>query len=207
MDDQEDGLFVTAGIETPVGHLNEARRLWGLGHRIIEAAVDDPGDRTADGKASAKLKWVKNELRKQLRLVEHLVPGMDADSLELFRLCSYADGRRIVINQSAGIGWSRSQYQGDPAKLKADLSDWFTQVTDWFEGIRKQVGQEITRDDIAREYHKLAGSIGTNKQKRYDELKSMFATAGFEHPAKHSDSALKSILSDASKRGINKLKK
>lgn len=141
MDDQEDGLFVTAEIETPVGHLNEARRLWGVGHRIIEAAVDDPGDRTADGKASAKLKWVKNELRKQLHQVEPLVPELNAGSLELFRLCSYADGRRIVIDQSAGIGWSRSQYQGGPDKLKADLQDWSDQVTDWFECVRKQVGQ------------------------------------------------------------------
>jgi len=140
MDDQ-DGLFVTAGIKSPVGHVDEARRLWGVGHRIIEAAVDDPGDRTADGKASAKLKWVKDELRKQLRRVEHLVPGMDAKSLELFRLCSYKDGRRVVIDKSAGIAWTLNQYQGGPDKLKADLQDWSEQVTDWFEDVRKQVGQ------------------------------------------------------------------
>ena len=139
MNNLKDELFVTAGIKTPVGHVDEARRLWRAGHRIIQAAVEGPVDRTADGKASADLYWVKNELRKQLRQVEHLVPGMNAGSLELFRLCDDGRGSRVVIDSSAGIAWTLSQYQDGPTKLRADMDDWSDQVIEWFEGIRNQI--------------------------------------------------------------------
>ena len=139
MNNLKDDLFVTAGIKTPVGHVDEARRLWRVGHRIIEAAVDGPADRSVDRKASADLHWVETELLKQLRQVELLVPGLDAGSLELFRLCNYKDGRRIVIDKSAGIAWTRSQHRGD---LRADMNDWSDQMSDWFTSIRNQVADD-----------------------------------------------------------------
>ena len=188
MDDREDGLFVTAGIKTPAGHLEEARRLWEVGHRIIEAEVDGRSDEAGDRIASAKLKWVKNELRKQLRLVEHLIPGMDADSLELFRLCSYADGRRVVIDRSAGIAWSVSQYQGGPTKLKADLNDWSAQVNSWFEGIRKQVGQvkpakkptanDLMKAELASNFEAVKGFTADQWAARIGKAKSTVVGTG-----------------------------
>lgn len=65
----------------------------------------------------------------------------------------------------------------------------------------KSEAKAIMPDDIAKEYHRL-GSETNRKQPRYEKLKPMFIKAGIDYPERHEDSRLKSILSDASKRGI-----
>jgi hypothetical protein len=68
----------------------------------------------------------------------------------------------------------------------------------------EQAEAKPTRDDIARRYFELETTLGKNKQIRYEALADIFERADIEHPPEHGKSQLKSILSDAATRGINR---
>lgn len=70
--------------------------------------------------------------------------------------------------------------------------------------LKEPTAQE-NRNQIARRYFELEQELGTkDRQKRYQSLSFEFAQAGYEFPADHDKSKLKSILSGAANNGITR---